>query len=1325
MPPKLFPMSDTRSPNPRAHSAPAYHNTNTSRTSYVGSASIGNQPQFAPPAQRGPSQTALSSSLMGPPTMTPPSVTGQTQGRSDIQARFDEIYFTSPLPRSISNIYNTLQTQPQAALSSPSTTIYQQLSTSVPQAHPGASQSYHALAQNINPNTGFRPITQAATQTFTAARQLVNAPTQTFGGVGPSSAPDPGVAAVGFQTYTTENGIKVYVGPFANAYAYFGLTPPNMHTAEMAGRPNNTHTSENLTNTHVTDTANTLASAGKEPVTPPRSQGQALSPSPAYSPILTPVLELQKVGSSLKKSVTPETLKAKKKPQKKAKATEAENEPIVQVLEVQQEAKPSNESMTSETSKAKSKSKQKVKVTEVESEPISEVLEVQQEAKLSNESLTSERTKTDVKGKGKAKQTDTEPETAVFGTKRIIHPRTQPKVAAATDKFLTTPATAASVVTMNKNIAQKQMPENMATVAQPESDVGQIKKKGKAAETKKVPPRPQALIESLHFDTFEFDDQEAKSILTPTNSNQQEKGINTSQPVTTRTTISRNLLKAKDRIEKELEAPEVGRSSSRRSSGRVTLTPRPWWVVGSSPVTMTPVRAKSGSVEPPSLNGKRKRSARNEEQDEQATEQHARKSRTRCSASGIVQSDSVGHPSWNKNVPDEEASTREDQAIQDQIIDVVIQEHDPTTAANGSDGASIKSEDEYEYNRDITSIQEYHSPAATTEANDSEAESIKSEDESLIDVIQEPNGQDAAITANSSENETVKSEDGIIREHNSQGAAVAAYDFEEVSIKGEDDEYEAYQTSDGLDESIIVYEEEEIQEFTDESNWEQEIENESQHHGEGDLVDYGDLPQSPQRLSYPRIGLYPPNPAYYDVLYNEDDSPEYHNHMRRQVRRHDDDVQSRSPQYSEDGYQPQHNENEYQPQDFDDGSGEYSDLPENPYLKNEYQEEHGDGNWGNSDELPQNHHYHPEIQGAIFDSSSSDPFQSPGRGRALLQNTRRPFTGLSPAGPRETPPPRQPSTSPRKRKRLLWRENGREELIHPDSPRYLPFLPSDTLPSDALSSPGRGRTLLQGTRRSWVNFSPRGPRKTPPPREPSSSRSPIRRKRARHLYLHRQEGADELVIPPFSPFYAISSSAGPPSEDYDGTYQPTEREMNRKNGIFYIDLVSDSSDSDIPLPRTPPPRVWPKSNVMGKRNLKKKAPIIPLKPSGNGVSKHADKKGKNVHKGHGNSVSPAGRPSPLTREAKSASESPQPAVEEAGLSAMRKYNFRRSRTVEAKETGEVKPNDTGVSSENGTTSKSKGRETPQPPSPKSTRVTRSGAIGKIAGGNTAKSRGRK
>jgi len=97
MPPNPTPVSDARSSNARAHSAPAYHNTN--RVSHVGSVNIGNQPQFLAPEPRGPPQTTPFSSRMGPPTMIPPSATGQAQGRSDIQARFDEIYFTSPLPR--------------------------------------------------------------------------------------------------------------------------------------------------------------------------------------------------------------------------------------------------------------------------------------------------------------------------------------------------------------------------------------------------------------------------------------------------------------------------------------------------------------------------------------------------------------------------------------------------------------------------------------------------------------------------------------------------------------------------------------------------------------------------------------------------------------------------------------------------------------------------------------------------------------------------------------------------------------------------------------------------------------------------------------------------------------------------------------------------------------------------------------------------------------------------------------------------------------------------------------------------------------------------
>ncbi|RPB21500.1 hypothetical protein L211DRAFT_438843 [Terfezia boudieri ATCC MYA-4762] len=497
--------------------------------------------------------------------------------------------------------------------------------------------------------------------------------------------------------------------------------------------------------------------------------------------------------------------------------------------------------------------------------------------------------------------------------------------------------------------------------------------------------------------------------------------------------------------------------------------------------------------------------------------------------------------------------------------------------------------------------------------------------------------------------------------------------------------------------------------------------------------------------------------------------------MRQQARRYDeDDYQSRSPQYNKDGYQPQDNKNEYQlegsesrdqPQGFDDGSGEYIDLPKNHHFQNGYQEEQEDGKWG--DELPPNHRYYLEMQGAIFDSSSSNPFQSPGRGRTVLQGTKRTFTGLSPAGPRETPPPRQPSAFPRKRKRLLWRENGREELIHQDSPRYLPF------PPDTLSSPGRGRTLRRGIRNAWASLSPNGPRKTPPPWEPSLSPRPKKRFR----YLHRKEGVDErIVLPssPSSPFYDISVPSGPLSSEYDGMYQPTEREMNNKisyidlvsdstgtprtppprvwslissgphseeydgfyqpterevrNKIPYIDLVSVSSDSD--APRTPPPKVWPKSNVMGKRNLKKRAPLNPLKSSGNGVSKHVDKKGNNVHKRNGNSVSPTGRPSITAeasspREGESAFGSPQPAVQVAS-DFMRKYNFRRSRTVEAKkETEEDMPSGNGVSSGSCITSKTKGRKTPQPPNPKSTRVTRSGAVGKIAGGNAAKSCGRK
>ena len=97
-----------------------------------------------------------------------------------------------------------------------------------------------------------------------------------------------------------------------------------------------------------------------------------------------------------------------------------------------------------------------------------------------------------------------------------------------------------------------------------------------------------------------------------------------------------------------------------------------------------------------------------------------------------------------------------------------------------------------------------------------------------------------------------------------------------------------------------------------------------------------------------------------------------------------------------------------------------------------------------------------------------------------------------------------------------------------------------------------------------------------------------------------------MIVPP-SPLFNASDSL---SEEYDGAYQPTEWEM--RNKIPSTDLASDSFDSD--APRTPPPSIWPKSNVMGKRNLKKMASMNPLKPSDNGVSKHVDKKGKNVHK---------------------------------------------------------------------------------------------------------------
>ncbi|KAF8449698.1 hypothetical protein BGX38DRAFT_546865 [Terfezia claveryi] len=925
MPSKPIPMSDTRSSNARAHSAPAFRNTN--HATYIENAKIWNQPQFVAPAPRGQPQTTPSSCPMGPPTIIPPSVTG----RSDIQARFDEIYFTSPLPRSISNIYSTLQTQPQASPNSPSTITLQQKSTLVPHASPGASQSYHASAQNINPNTRFRSITQAATQTFAAARQLANAPTQTFGGMGPLSAADTGTAAATFQTYTTENGIKVYVGPFSNAYAYFGLTPPNMHTAEMGRQSNNTRACENK---RSTDTADTSVSAGKEPATPPHSQGRAFSPSPAYSPLLAPVLDLQKLASPLKISVMSEASKSKRKSQQVARAIEAESEPITQVLEVQQEAKPSNESVKPEVAK------------------------------------------TDVNGKGKAIQTDTEPEAAVFdmsGPKNIIHSRAQPKMAVAIETSVTASEMAAAVVTMDE---QKQIPENVAldtqliTTSKPESDAEQVEKKIIAVETEK---QLQALDQPWRIDLFESDS--AKRL---------REISRVSQPVTERTTRLRaNMRRAKNRTETEPETPEVERPSSRRLSGRATLTPRPWWIAGSMPVSVAPVRAQSGSVQPPSVNGKRKRSARNEEQDEQATEQHARRSRTRRFTSGTAQSDSMEYPSVNKNAQQEKASIREDQAIQGQIIDV-IQEHNATTAANVPKVKRIKSEDEYQYTYDLTSSQEYHGSAATTSANNSETESI---------------------------NEYLNN---IIQEHNGQNAAVATYNSEVVSIRDEEDEYEAYQACDGLDESITVYEEEEpeIQEFAHENNWEQVIENESQQGDEDDLVDYNDLPQSPQRPNYPRIWLYPPNQACYYAAYYENDSPEYPYYMRQQPKRYDEDNdQSRSPPSSNGRYQPQDNKNEYQlegsesgdqPQGFDDGSGEYIDLPENPLFQNGYQEEQEDGNLG--DELPPNHRYYLEMQGAIFDSSSSNPFQSPGRGRTVLQGTKRTFTGLSPPEPRETPP---------------------------------------------------------------------------------------------------------------------------------------------------------------------------------------------------------------------------------------------------------------------------------------------------------------------------------
>ena len=143
--------------------------------------------------------------------------------------------------------------------------------------------------------------------------------------------------------------------------------------------------------------------------------------------------------------------------------------------------------------------------------------------------------------------------------------------------------------------------------------------------------------------------------------------------------------------------------------------------------------------------------------------------------------------------------------------------------------------------------------------------------------------------------------------------------------------------------------------------------------------------------------------------------------------------------------------------------------------------------------------------------------------------------------------------------------------------------------------------MLQGTRRVWTGLSPKGPRGTPPPREPSSSPKP--RKMVRHL--RRQQGVDKFAVPPSSPFYAISNSSGSLPEEYDGAHQQIEREMSE---ISYVDLVSDSSDPDTPLPPTPSPRVWPKSNVKGKRNLKKRAPMNPLKPSSNGVSKRTDKR---------------------------------------------------------------------------------------------------------------------
>jgi len=1173
---------------------------------------------------------------------------------------------------------------------------------------------------------GFRSITQTATQTFAAVRQLTNTPTQTFAGVGSLSATGP---AVGFQTYTTDNGIKVYVGPFANAYAYFGLTPPNMHTAEMVGQVNNTRAGENTINTRVTDTtntpvptdmssvsmssgltdtANTSASADGEPVTPPRSQGRALSPSPAYSPILTPVSGLQQLAN----------------PQKK---TEISN-------------KPKSE-----------KSQKQVKATGECGKPITPTLEVQQLPNTQRRPVAPEKAKTDVKGKGNAKQIDTGLETAAFdlaGTKSTRAPRAQPEATAATGKGVTIPAAAAAVVATEKVIEQEQVGKSMTadtpvvktTMPKPESDVEQVKKWGKIVQNQRVGTQPSQIstsIESL---------QEPEVAKNTTLDGKPAKGINTSQPVTTRTTRSRantvttrhTVPKARSRARTESEAPGAEGSSSRRSSGRASFTPRPWWVAGSSPVTVAPVRMKSESVQPPSMNRKRKRSALNEEQNEQGTEQHARKSRKRHSASGSAQSDSVRHPSLNRNAQEEKASTRAGQAIQDQMIDVVIQEHDATTTANGPDDKSIKSEGESEYHHQITSIQENHSSGTTTSANNSENEAIKNEDESVDEYghnhdITSYHGLVTTTSASDSENET-KSADEYLR-NNPREVAIAVYD-------SENDEYELYQTSDGLDDmgeeeepdDDIVFQgvqannvsgegsfKDEVSEseILDENNWEQGIEYESiQQQDRDELVDYDDLPQSPQRPNYPRIRLYPLSQANYDVTYDEDDSPEYPNYMRKRARRRDySDAQSRSLQYSEGEYQPQDSENKYQPQDLDDDFDGYSDLPKNPFFRDEYQEdeyqgEQWDGNLGDSDELPLNYHYHPGVRGAIFDSSSSDPFQSPDRGRTLLQGTRRAWTGLSPMGPRETPPPRQPSTSPRKRKRLLWRENGQEELIHPDSPRYLSF------PQNAPSSPGRGRTLLQGTRRAWTGLSPMGPRETPPPREPSSSPRP--RKRVRHLY--RQGGVDKFTVPPSSPIYAIGTPSGSLPEEYDGAHQQIEREMNETS---YVNLVSDSSDPDTPLPPTPPPRVWPKSNVMGKRNFKKRAPMNPLKPSSNGVSKPTDKRANNVHKSNGNSVSPVGRPSPETAEPPSLPDSalglPQAAVE-PGSNVMVKYNLRRSRAVEAKnEKEEVKSHGAPGSS---TTSKPKVRKTHQPASPKSTRVTRSGAIGKIAGRGAAKRRGK-